>query len=556
METLESGCQVFFSDSKLPVSGCQKDGETRDNMLTGSRKCNETYWIVYLVIAGMFFLTLMFIRSGTNPSFWFDESGQFWMSKGLNHFSLPFSPSGNLADTIRANSTMNMDPGGYTLGLRWWMSFSNSPTWLRLFSFSFFFITILAVAGTTYIWTENRLISLAAGLFVLSAPLITRYAFELRPYSMEACGVASVVLLIEYCALKSGIVRYLGLGLVCAVFLTSRYSFISAVIAIFIGVLWLVKSLPRKQRFTIITVFCMPVLISSLAIYIITLMHQNTSMQSPEYVQMWILRGKTKDQIVNIVAEAMFSSYGIGSTLFLGSFLYFYWRRIEASNYNRFKLYFIIVLTVHSVFIFLSVIGKYPLCPSARWGISQNIISVMSWIPLIWMISNALGITGRFGDSFFNKIVSLGSIFTVLYFSGLLHHDRRSIRIDDSLFDSQKYINGLAIFRSSGSVYANIMALGPDKFNGQLVFVSRYVQPTIRYLYEYGPLKQHAYGIYPDNFIFEDSNESKHKWEQFDYLLFEDSKEVINLQLGESKSLFSDINKYSESPILQRSAKK
>lgn len=72
--------------------------------------------------------------------FWFDESGQFWIAKGLDHGSKPLSPDGNFYQSILANRRMSLDPGGFTLILRNWISlFGNSASTLHLLPFYFLF---------------------------------------------------------------------------------------------------------------------------------------------------------------------------------------------------------------------------------------------------------------------------------------------------------------------------------------------------------------------------------------------------------------------------------
>jgi len=351
---------------------------------------SESLWIALIILFWIAVTSILFVRCGTNPNFWFDESGQFWMSKGLNHFSQPLMPEGNITDVINANNIHNLDPGGYTLGLRFWMILGDSPTWLRGFSFIFFIITMLACAGTVYIWTKNRFFSLAAGLLPLSAPIIAYYSYELRPYSMEVCGVALSFFLLERVSRRPDVKQYFGLGVVCAFFLTSRYSFISTVIATGICILWIIRDLQWRSKITLFSAFCLPVLISCLGIYLITLSHQNPGATPPDYVQSFILHGKTLSQILRISANVLLMPYGIGSTLFIGTYLFFYCRRSRTSKYYLFTIYFIFVIAVNVVFILLSATGKYPWSTQTRWGISLNLLAFFSWLPTILMIANAI----------------------------------------------------------------------------------------------------------------------------------------------------------------------
>jgi hypothetical protein len=482
----------------------------------------ESIWITIIVCVFISVMALMLINCGTNPNFWFDESGQFWMSKGLHHYSAPLSADGTFKDVIKANNIYNMDPGGYTFGLRWWMAFGTSPAWLRAFSFIFFVITMLAFAGTAYIWTKNWLICLAVGLVPAIDPVLANYAFELRPYSMEACGVALAVIFLELINRQPCIYRYFGLGLMCSIFLTSRYSFISTVIASSIGVAWTIKSFEWRRKVTFFAVFFLPILISCAGIYQITLSHQNSGSTPPDYVQQFILHGKSLSQVLSISANALFTPNGIGSTLFIVTYLFFFWRRTKIARYEQFNVFFIFVVSVNFIFIFLSLVGKYPWCPQARWGITLNLVAFYSWFPAIWMITCRAGLPERLITCLFSSVIPIAAIFAVL--------NMRPTVLD--------------------SIYENVLTVGPTQFYGKRVFVVHNAQATLRYLFEYGPLKQYASGIYPDSFIFEKSYNSKQKWDYFDYVIFSHMSDLkIHCQLGDSINKFIEVTKFHSSPI-------
>ena len=514
---------------------------------------DDVGWVILLACTWIAILMTMFIHSGANPNFWFDESGQFWMSKGLNHYSTPYSKSGSFSDTIQANCSSNMDPGGYTIGLRWWIFISTSPIWLRSFSFLFFVITMFATAGIAYLWTKSRLISLAVGLITASAPMVSQYAFELRPYSMEVCGVALSVYYLEYCVRKPCVMCFIKLGLVCALFITSRYSFISSAIATGIGVLWTVKCFTWRQRVTYLVLFGVPVLISLVGIYVITLIHQNPNIKPPDYVNSFILHGKTLEQMLNIASSALFSPYGIGSTLFLLLYIFFSLCRIETAKYKLFTTYFIIVLAVNVVIIFFSLLGKYPWCPFERWGISQHFLAMLSWFPSVWMVSYSVGIPEKIGEKNFRVLLSLGTLFTAVSMSGMVHYNNYSLKIDECILNPSSYISGTAHFKGSDSTFTNILALGSDNISRKRVFVGRSANPTIRYLYEYGPLRNYAPNIYPNSFFFEESDDSKQIWESFDFLFFSATSDAaVFRQLGKSKSQFNAVSKFPESKFFKQ----
>src|ERR1035437_5719217 len=49
---------------------------------------------------------------------WFDESGQFFLSLGLYHYSPPNAPDGGWGMMLIHSRAMNGDPGGFTALLR------------------------------------------------------------------------------------------------------------------------------------------------------------------------------------------------------------------------------------------------------------------------------------------------------------------------------------------------------------------------------------------------------------------------------------------------------
>ena len=82
---------------------------------------------------GLIILTVLLVLLALRPAAkWmgnelldYDEAGQFWMSKGLHHYSAPYSECGSLKDALEYNRHYNMDPGGFTAILYFWSKISN-----------------------------------------------------------------------------------------------------------------------------------------------------------------------------------------------------------------------------------------------------------------------------------------------------------------------------------------------------------------------------------------------------------------------------------------------
>lgn len=465
-------------------------------------KCTKSRsWLITVVIAvSVVGLATLFIRCGSNPNFWFDESGQFWMSLGQIHYSPPLSPAGTLQDVLRANRTANMDPGGYTVALHYWIGAGTSPGWLRSFSFLFFVGTMLAFAKICHLWTGNRLLSALAGLSPLALPLLTRYALELRPYSMEACGVAVSLLLLEYCARRQTVTAYFTLGCVVALFLTSRYSFIFTATAIGLGVLWQVRNPGQKSRVARVAAYAVPVLAMCGAIYLVTLGNPGSHQKADPgpYVQDFIMHGKTIGQQLSIAAHGLFSPYGLGGVVLLSLYLVFLIRRTNSAQYQLFTSLVVVVAAMYAQFLFCSLIGMYPWCPQARWGITLTTVSLLSWFAVCWMAVGAAGLLEGRGGAKLWAATAVACAIAALY----------------NVSTSTLY--------TTDTIYANLLALGPEKLRGKYIFVAAPAQASLRYLYECGPLQRSAQGIYPQSFRFELPANFSETLRPFDYLISPD----------------------------------
>ena len=56
----------------------------------------------------------------------YDESGQIFISQGLNHWSHPYSQPLGLGQVIKNNSLYNLDPGGFSILLFFWEKVSHN----------------------------------------------------------------------------------------------------------------------------------------------------------------------------------------------------------------------------------------------------------------------------------------------------------------------------------------------------------------------------------------------------------------------------------------------
>jgi len=212
----------------------------KDNLLKLVARFSRIFyhykWLKIFTIILIWILVLVLFVFGNinNPELWFDESGQFWMAKGLNHFSLPFTPNGNINDVLLNNAKYNLDPGGFTLLLHFWTMISNEPFFLRLLPLIFFILSMVLVSRLSMIWfPKNHFISYFAGFILLFSNLLKHYAFELRPYSMEMfTAILSLFLCYKIPLILKSKSYAITTGTLMAILLTSRYSTICTIFAL------------------------------------------------------------------------------------------------------------------------------------------------------------------------------------------------------------------------------------------------------------------------------------------------------------------------------------
>src|SRR5262249_26127028 len=134
--------------------------------------------ILVLSLSAAAALLCFAISNVSRSNFWYDESMQFWISLGVDGFGAPFTPPGTFKDVIRQNATANLDPGGFSILLAFWIKLSTGEAWQRLLPLIFF---ASGMAGLGRIgWTRLRSIPFTMlSAFVPAAfPLLLDYATE------------------------------------------------------------------------------------------------------------------------------------------------------------------------------------------------------------------------------------------------------------------------------------------------------------------------------------------------------------------------------------------
>ncbi|WP_300936818.1 hypothetical protein, partial [Muribaculum intestinale] len=243
---------------------------------------------VYIGIVTIIYATCLYMlgRNLTFETLTYDEAGQFFMSRGLNHYSEPNSVSGSLWDVVIQNQHYNRDPGGFSMILYFWSMISCNIVWLRLLPFLFFIGAIVFTCLTVYEVTRRKLMAFTSGLLLMALWGGT-LPYCLRAYSMELCGMAFGLWMIFKLRQPQSIGKLAAYSIIFALFLTARYTIIifGAVYALFgIYNIYSWKPALSKHNYLIyIGIFGLPLLLSVLYSYFLAMRIQNPDAASMDY---------------------------------------------------------------------------------------------------------------------------------------------------------------------------------------------------------------------------------------------------------------------------------
>ncbi len=434
---------------------------------------------VFLVLIVLTYAAVILLLSKNlnSPNLWFDESGQFWMSKGLNHFSAPFQQSGNIQDAMHQNNVYNLDPGGFTILLHYWSEFYTGHIWLRLLPFIFFILTILSFALTAYLWSKDLLLSLILGLLPAMSPMLVQYGFEVRAYSMEYLSTALTVLFITDIKTKDISYRKILIyGCIFAFLITSRYS--AAIPVAVFCVIFFIHSLGKnfniRQTITMNLCLSLPIAVSAIAIYLLALRYQNPEITPPDYI-----KDITLKYGYEFIKTKRFIFYNFNFFLFIALLIY---SEMSKMNFSyKFRPLLFIILINNLLLIILSILGKHAWDITSRWCISLNLLSMITLAASVCLVFHIL--------------------------DEKLNNYRQNIRAIFIFFSCAGFIAGQTIlnlgYKESDHTYDLLRSINLTRNTN--VFISRNTSSSLRYLYEYGALKNLPVSkLYPK--IFKMSN--------------------------------------------------
>lgn len=214
----------------------------------------------------------------------YDESGQIFISQGLNHWSHPYSQPLGLGHVIKNNSLYNLDPGGFSILLFFWEKVSHNLIWIRLLPFLFYIGAILLTCRLTYRLTSNKIASAMSGLLLFGF-FHGSAAWEARGYSMEICGIIFGILMIYRLRDSLSWRNLMTTSLLLSFFITARYTMLAFGGIYSAYILWLIISSKESAGSKIAKTlsYSAPLLITVAYIFNFSFSVQNPGMNPEHY---------------------------------------------------------------------------------------------------------------------------------------------------------------------------------------------------------------------------------------------------------------------------------
>lgn len=419
-------------------------------------KKNYFAYVMALLYLGVIIFCVVFQFS---PFLWFDESGQFWISQGLNHDSAPLSSIGDIFDVIENNKFYNLDPGGFGVILHFWLKLGTNYVWMRILPLLFFIGAVFCLGHLLYRWTKNLDVSLLMCFVLLLSDTIYPMAFEIRAYSMELLGVMLTIEMLEYikqgCQVKSLLIW----SIILSFFMTSRYSFAIVAFIASICVLYLVIRNDENYKLKIVklTIYALPLICSLCYIYFFAMRFQNPDVLALGYLPY------LSENPNQLKWDDNFKY------ILLIVFLTYLWICSYKNKYlSKYSILLYMVVGVNISFIILSLLGMHP------WAIdSTRCISMISLV-IVTLTAFLAELINVIDEKINVKWVVL--LVFVLYFGNSYRK----------------------AFKPKQNLYTFLQEV---EFDEKSVYSDRWASPSIRYLIEYGELKNHV-PSYPNSFRF------------------------------------------------------
>lgn len=184
-----------------------------------------------------------------NQYFWYDESGQYWMSQGLNHYSPPLTEAKSILSIVTSNANFSFDPGGFTLMVRIWSEISTNYVWLRTLPQVFFFLSFLGIFLILRIFHINNFTS-SLVLLIYSVGVNGVDGSFFRPYSAELFAfIFTLYFTLKLISQESKGAKYLNQILILAIFgIWMRYGAMIWSLGIFLYLFFFKKIHKKSNR--------------------------------------------------------------------------------------------------------------------------------------------------------------------------------------------------------------------------------------------------------------------------------------------------------------------
>lgn len=390
---------------------------------------------------------------------WYDEAGQFFMSKGLCHYSDPMASPGGLKDVLYYNARYNMDPGGFSILLYFWTMISNDVVWLRFLPFILYLAAILFTCLTAWEITGNKTFSLICGLSIFTVWGGTA-AYILRGYSMELFGLAFGLWSIFHLRKNPKLRNYLIYSIILSFLITARYTMMvfGGIFAAFVVYQILFSQFTIRRKIYVLLCYCLPLLITVVWVYLIMTRLQNSGFEPLSYIR-YI-------PSIGILPICFFLS----SVLLIISY---YWQKSEIKE---------LILIFIGCNLTFFILGKLEMLP---WDFSGNKGAPFGWL---WMLTLLIGCYGFMCDRWIpRKWINVPAILGVVL----------------AMCVAQKYIyiNSTNADNLDNSL-ESLSKIDMSKIDK--IYASERANCVVRYLYEYGPLKgRRVADGYPSKFVLQ-----------------------------------------------------
>ncbi|MCP1381212.1 hypothetical protein [Runella salmonicolor] len=432
---------------------------------------NKSYILFFIGAYVIFFLAIS--RNLFTPYLWYDEAGQFWIAKGLNHDSEPMTPEKGVLEVIENNKYYNLDPGGFGILLHYWTFISNHHVWLRMLPFFFFIGVVISFIYLSFVWTRNINVAILMGFIPILSPKLLYMAFEIRAYSMECLGTVIGIIALENLNTRITYRKLLLWSCVFSFFMTSRYSEILILYIVSIYVLYLItkSELTLAQKVLSILLYSLPLLVTLAYVYFFALVFQNNDL-----LELYYLPYLSKD--ISILVEPQ----NILALLCIALLIRLFYQKHKYPLIEKYQSLVFVTVLSNILFIILSFLGKHP------WSLSNfRCISLIMLFTICFVSFCGEVILKVFEKS---TDIAYNLSYVMVFFSFYSTSDNLFIRnrLTYNVFYN-KYI------------YDNFTVLNTSKYDK--IFVEYGEGPFIKYLYEYGKLSAQKKKVYPNKFTFQ-----------------------------------------------------